>query len=56
MRWSRHETSVDSRCCRPRYICVLIRVWQRLLALTAAVWHNDHTQQPAKRSLTAYDH
>jgi hypothetical protein len=35
---------------------VLIRVWQRLLALTAAVWHNDHTHQPVKRSLIAYDH
>ncbi|HEU5266986.1 MAG TPA: IS982 family transposase [Jatrophihabitans sp.] len=35
---------------------VLVRVWQRLLALTAAIWHNDHTDQPVKRSLTAYDH
>jgi hypothetical protein len=35
---------------------VLIRVWQRLLALTAAIWHNDHTHQPVKRSLIAYDH
>jgi hypothetical protein len=29
---------------------------QRNLALTAAIWHNDHTGQPVKRSLTAYDH
>ena len=35
---------------------VLIRVLQRLLALTAAIWHNDHTAQPIKRSLLAYDH
>jgi hypothetical protein len=35
---------------------VLARVVQRLLALTAAIWHNDHTGQPVKRSLIAYDH
>jgi len=35
---------------------VLVRVWQRILALTAAIWHNDHTGQSVKRSLTAYDH
>jgi DDE family transposase len=35
---------------------VLTRVLQRLLALTAAVWHNDHTGQPVLQSLTAYDH
>ena len=35
---------------------VLARVWQRILALTAAIWHNDHTGQPVKRSLLAYDH
>jgi hypothetical protein len=35
---------------------VLVRVLQRLLALTAAIWHNDHTDQPVKRSLLAYDH
>jgi len=35
---------------------VLIRVMQRILALTAAIWHNDHTGQPVKRSLLAYDH
>ncbi|MEV0307483.1 IS982 family transposase [Nonomuraea fuscirosea] len=28
----------------------------RVLALTAAIWHNDHTAQPVKRALTAYDH
>ncbi|MFN0282077.1 MAG: IS982 family transposase, partial [Kineosporiaceae bacterium] len=32
------------------------RVLQRLLALTAAIWHNDHTGRPIKRSLLAYDH
>lgn len=35
---------------------VATRVIQRLLALTAAVWHNHHTGQPVLRSLTAYDH
>jgi hypothetical protein len=35
---------------------VLVRVLQRILALTAAIWHNDHTGQPIKRSLLAYDH
>jgi Transposase DDE domain len=33
-----------------------IRVLQRILALTAAIWHNDRTGQPVKRSLLAYDH
>jgi hypothetical protein len=35
---------------------VLTRVIQRILALTAAIWHNDHTGQPVMRSLIAYDH
>jgi hypothetical protein len=35
---------------------VVIRVLARILALTAAIWHNDKTGQPVKRSLTAYDH
>jgi hypothetical protein len=35
---------------------VTVRILQRILALTAAIWHNDHTSQPIKRSLTAYDH
>jgi hypothetical protein len=35
---------------------VAARVLQRILALTAAIWHNDHTSQPVKRSLIAYDH
>jgi Transposase DDE domain len=35
---------------------VIVRVAQRLLALTAAIWHNDHTGQPVRRSLLAYDH
>jgi hypothetical protein len=32
------------------------RVKQRILALTAAIWHNDHTGRPVLRSQTAYDH
>ena len=35
---------------------VMVRVLQRVLALTAAIWHNDKTGQPVKRSLVAYDH
>lgn len=35
---------------------VYVRVLQRLLALTAAIWHNHHSGQPVLRSLTAYDH
>jgi hypothetical protein len=35
---------------------VATRIGQRLLALTAAIWHNHHTGQPITRNLTAYDH
>jgi len=35
---------------------VFARIWQRILAMTAVIWHNDHTGQPVKRSLLAYDH
>ena len=35
---------------------VAVRVLQRILALTAAIWHNWHTGQPIMRSLIAYDH
>jgi hypothetical protein len=28
---------------------VAVRVLQRILALTAAIWHNDHTGQPVMR-------
>ena len=35
---------------------VAARVLQRILALTAAIWHNDQLDQPTLRSLTAYDH
>jgi len=27
-----------------------------MLALTTAIWHNDRTGQPVRRSLLAYDH
>jgi hypothetical protein len=27
-------------------------VQQRILALTAAIWHNDHTSEPVMRALT----
>ncbi|MFI5910024.1 hypothetical protein [Dactylosporangium sp. NPDC051541] len=35
---------------------VAVRVLQRVLPMTAAIWHNWHTGQPIMRSLTAYDH
>ena len=35
---------------------VAIRVAQRILAMAAAIWHNNKTGQPVTRSLTAYDH
>ena len=35
---------------------IIARVLARILALTAAIWHNDKTSQPVKRSLTAFDH
>ena len=35
---------------------IIARVLTRILALTAAVWHDDKTAQPVRRSLTAFDH
>lgn len=35
---------------------VTIRVLQSILALTAAIWHNQKTGQPILRSLIACDH
>jgi hypothetical protein len=35
---------------------VCTRIAQRVLALTAAIWHNDNLELPVRRSLTAYDH
>lgn len=35
---------------------VCARVTQRLLAMTAAIWHNDTLSLNIRRSLTAYDH
>lgn len=35
---------------------VAIRVAQRVLAMAAAIWHNNKTSQPITRSLIAYDH
>ena len=35
---------------------VTTRVAQRILALTAVIWHNDNTSNPHLRSLTPYDH
>ena len=35
---------------------VTTRVLQRLMALVATIWHNNHTASPRLRSLIAYDH
>ena len=35
---------------------IIARILARVLALTAAIWHNDKTARPVKRSLTAFDH
>lgn len=35
---------------------VTVRILQRLLALTAAIWHNDAIGKDIKRLLLAYDH
>lgn len=35
---------------------MIVRVLQRILALTTAIWHNHHTGRPVIRPLTAYDH
>lgn len=35
---------------------VCTRIAQRVLALTAAIWHNDNLGHSIRRSLTAYDH
>jgi hypothetical protein len=35
---------------------VAIRIAQRVLAMAAAIWHNNKTGQPITRSLIAYDH
>ena len=35
---------------------VCTRIAQRILALTAAIWHNDRLGLRIRRSLTAYDH
>lgn len=35
---------------------VCARIGQRVLAMTAAIWHNDRIGAHVRRSLTAYDH
>ena len=35
---------------------IYTRIAQRVLALTAVIWHNDRAGAPVLRSLTAYDH
>ncbi|MGY4101727.1 IS982 family transposase [Nocardia sp. R16R-3T] len=35
---------------------VVVRVLQRILAMTAAIWHNDTIGERIHRSLTCYDH
>lgn len=35
---------------------VCTRISQRMLAMTAAIWHNDTIGASVRRSLDAYDH
>jgi hypothetical protein len=35
---------------------VIVRVLQRILAMTTAIWHNDTIGATIRRSLTSYDH
>jgi hypothetical protein len=51
--WVVDSTPVE---CGRTGIGVAVRVLQRILALTAAIWHNDKTGQATLRSLVAYDH
>jgi hypothetical protein len=53
---ARRKTNSDSNSTAVVPPQVLPRVLQRILAMTAAIWHNWHTGQPIMRSLTAYDH
>ncbi|MDR1213031.1 MAG: IS982 family transposase, partial [Propionibacteriaceae bacterium] len=51
------KTQLDIERLRAKTIRGLIsRVATQLLALTAAVWHNERSGAPVLRSLTAYDH
>jgi hypothetical protein len=53
------EDQLREMCDRSRSLPVTLQADQRagrILALTAAIWHNDATSQPVMRSLLAYDH
>ena len=52
-----YESELQARL-QPSLLCpstsdpagVMVRVLQRILALTAAIWHNDHTGAPVHGS------
>lgn len=51
------KTQLDIERHRGKTIAgVCTRIAQRVLALTAAIWHNYHLGLTVRRSLTAYDH
>jgi hypothetical protein len=51
------KTQLDIERHRGKTIAgVCARIAQRVLALTAAFWHNDNLGLPVRRSLTACDH
>ena len=51
------KTQLDIERHRGKTIAgVCARIAQRVLALTAAIWHNDDLGLTVRRSLTAYDH
>lgn len=51
----RPSTTAEDHGGRP-FAGVAVRVAQRILAMAAAIWHNNATNAPITRSLTAYDH
>ena len=51
--WTRSATAGEPSRASPEGVTV--RVLQRILALTAAIWHNHKAGQPILRSLIAYD-
>lgn len=51
------KTQLDIERHRGKTIAgVCTRIAQRVLALTAAIWHKDNLGLPVRRSQTAYDH
>jgi len=50
------DTDLDTLATARTVAGVCARIAQRMLAFTAAIWHNDTIGANIRRSLTAYDH